>query len=184
MQDRVEDRNIKIADFGFAKKVASEDSLLTKCGTPMYVAPEILNGIPYGRKVDLWSLGVIGYILLVGRFPFTAIHDDELQYQIKKGLYQTKGQHWNEISSGAKGMVSSLLTVQPGNRLSAKQALLFPWMLNSHQALSSHDLCKNLVEFKRLNVKRKLRAAVFSVSTILQITLQDLGLFSDLIFNS
>ena len=133
----------------------------------MYVAPEILCGLNYGRKVDMWSLGVIGYILLTGRFPFSARQTDELKFQVKKGQYNKTSRYWNAISSGAKNLVSSLLVVQPESRLSARQALQFPWMRDTYDALSSHDLCKNLVEFKRLNAKRKLKAAVFSVSTIL-----------------
>jgi len=67
---RDDDKNIKIADFGFAKKVSSSKCLLTQCGTPGYVAPEILHGVPYGTKADMWSLGVITYILLGGYPPF------------------------------------------------------------------------------------------------------------------
>jgi len=61
---KTDDKNIKIADFGFAKKVTGSKCLMTQCGTPGYVAPEILHGVPYGTKSDIWSLGVIIYILL------------------------------------------------------------------------------------------------------------------------
>jgi serine/threonine protein kinase len=65
-----DDSNIKIADFGFAKKCRRPSSLTTQCGTPGYVAPEILEGTPYDTQADMWSLGVIVYILLGGYPPF------------------------------------------------------------------------------------------------------------------
>lgn len=66
LQSEDNDSAIKIADFGFAKKVLTPNSLTTQCGTPGYVAPEILEGVAYDTKSDMWSLGVIIYILLGG----------------------------------------------------------------------------------------------------------------------
>merc|ERR1712238_160378 len=65
-----DDSEVKIADFGFAKKVYKESSLVTQCGTPGYVAPEILEGQKYDQRADMWSVGVILYILLGGYPPF------------------------------------------------------------------------------------------------------------------
>ena len=114
---------------------------------------EILLRNLYGEKVDAWSLGVIGYILLTGQYPFSSKHYGELLYQIKHGKYKTKGRPWNSISPGAKSMVASLLTVRPEFRMSAKQALLSSWILDDYESLSSHDLCKNPAELKKLNAK-------------------------------
>ena len=68
--DHTEAADIKIADFGFAKLIAADKVMATACGTPGYVAPEVLNNEPYTSKVDTWSLGVIIYILLCGFPPF------------------------------------------------------------------------------------------------------------------
>ena len=77
---------MKLADFGFAKKEKSPDSLTTMCGSPSYVAPEILSGIPYGCKVDMWSFGIIVWVMLVGYHPFRGDTDQELQNAIKNGF--------------------------------------------------------------------------------------------------
>mmetsp|Transcript_30832 Transcript_30832/g.72349 ORF Transcript_30832/g.72349 Transcript_30832/m.72349 type:complete len:217 (-) Transcript_30832:137-787(-) len=82
------DTDIKLADFGFAKSCPNDHSLRTQCGTPGYVAPEILEGVAYGTKSDLWSLGVIMYILLGGYPPFTGKDNREMFRKIRKGQYK------------------------------------------------------------------------------------------------
>ena len=77
-----------LTNFGFAKKVTSEECLLTQCGTPGYVAPEILRGVPYGQKADMWSLGVIAYILIGGYPPFIEQNQSKLFRKIKRGSYE------------------------------------------------------------------------------------------------
>lgn len=82
------DSNIKLADFGFAKKCPRPHCLKTQCGTPGYVAPEILEGVPYDTQSDLWSLGVIVYILLGGYPPFIEQNQRELFRKIRKGQFE------------------------------------------------------------------------------------------------
>jgi calcium/calmodulin-dependent protein kinase I len=88
MQSTDSDSNIKIADFGFAKRCPKSNCLTTQCGTPGYVAPEILEGTPYDMKADMWSLGVIVYILLGGYPPFIEQNQRELFRKIRKGQYE------------------------------------------------------------------------------------------------
>lgn len=75
------DANIKIADFGFAKNISELEANEVACGTPGYVAPEILRGDKYGAEVDIWSMGVITYVLLAGYPPF---YDDDQKKLFKK----------------------------------------------------------------------------------------------------
>ena len=77
-----------LTNFGFAKRVTSEECLLTQCGTPGYVAPEILRDVPYGQKADMWSLGVIAYILIGGYPPFIEQNQSKLFRKIKRGSYE------------------------------------------------------------------------------------------------
>ena len=88
-QDESEDAPIKITDFGlskiFADDLAGEVVMKTACGTPGYVAPEVLAQKPYGKAVDVWSIGVISYILLCGYPPFYDENDANLFAQILKG---------------------------------------------------------------------------------------------------
>ena len=83
-----DDSAVKIADFGFAKKVYEKNSLTTQCGTPGYVAPEILEGTPYDERADMWSVGVILYILLGGYPPFIESTQRDLFRKIRKGEYE------------------------------------------------------------------------------------------------
>ena len=82
------DSNIKLADFGFAKKCPQPNSLTTQCGTPGYVAPEILEGTAYDTQADMWSLGVIVYILLGGYPPFVENNQRDLFRKIRRGQYE------------------------------------------------------------------------------------------------
>ena len=161
---RTNDKNIKIADFGFAKKVTSSKCLLTQCGTPGYVAPEILHGVPYGVKADMWSLGVIAYILLGGYPPFIEQNQRELFKKIKRGSYEFHPEYWGQISREAKDLIAGLLTVDPDKRLSAEGALRSPWITGSDEMLAGKDLGVNLDQFRRYNAKRKVRQAVLTVS--------------------
>jgi serine/threonine protein kinase len=154
---------VKIADFGFARKISSEDSLLTLCGTPMYIAPEILSGAPYGTKVDMWSLGVLAYILSTGKFPFNSLNNDELCYDSMRGRFKINTSSWKAVSLGAKDVVTSLLVVTPSARLSAKQVIRLPWFVESDRPLLSST---NNMKFKSKIATQKLRCAVFTVSAL------------------
>ena len=88
----------------------------TQCGTPGYVAPEILKGKKYGTAVDMWSCGVIVYILLGGYPPF---HDDNhaiLYRKIKAADYAFDPQYWDQVSDDAKDLIKKMLVVDPDKR--------------------------------------------------------------------
>lgn len=157
-----DDASIKLADFGFAKK-CTEKKLKTQCGTPGYVAPEILHGTPYDTKADMWSVGVILYILLGGYPPFIENNQRQLFAKIKAGDFEFHPEYWDNVSDEAKNLISSLLTVDPVKRLNATESLMNPWIGVSAEELAGKDLGKNLEEFRRFNGKRKLRAAVHAI---------------------
>jgi calcium/calmodulin-dependent protein kinase (CaM kinase) II/calcium/calmodulin-dependent protein kinase I len=163
LADENNDSNIKIADFGFAKKVFTPNSLTTQCGTPGYVAPEILEGVPYDTKSDMWSLGVIIYILLGGYPPFIEQNQRELFRKIRKGQYEFHDEYWSAVSADAKDLISSLLTVDPNKRLSAEEAKKHKWMVKDGDVLAAQNLDTNLSELKKYNAKRKFKAAVNAV---------------------
>ncbi len=120
------DLEIKIADFGFAKQAKDEHSLSTMCGTPGYVAPEILRKEKYGTKADMWSMGVIVFILLGGYPPFYSDNTRELLRKTKAGKFDFDEEYWGEISDGAKNMIRSLLVTDPAKRASADDILCNP----------------------------------------------------------
>jgi calcium/calmodulin-dependent protein kinase I len=139
------------------------NSLSTQCGTPGYVAPEILEGTKYDTKADMWSLGVIVYILLGGYPPFIEQNQRDLFRKIRKGQYEFHEEYWGQVSGDAKDLISSLLTVSPTRRLSAVDSLRNKWITGDDAKLAGKDLGKNLQEFKRFNAKRKFKGAVKAV---------------------
>jgi len=155
-----DDADIKIADFGLSR-VLNEDSMLkTACGTPGYVAPEVLKGRGYSKPVDMWSVGVITFILLCGFPPF---YDDNVQVlfeQIKAGHYDFHEQYWGKINESAKDLIRKLLVVDPARRLTAVEALQHPW-LTGETANTSH-LPDTLKSMKSFNARRKFKMAVIA----------------------
>uniref|UniRef100_A0A3B3T5N8 Pregnancy up-regulated nonubiquitous CaM kinase n=2 Tax=Paramormyrops kingsleyae TaxID=1676925 RepID=A0A3B3T5N8_9TELE len=121
------DSKIVISDFGLSK-MEDQGVLSTVCGSPGYVAPEILQQKKYGKAVDLWAVGVISYILLCGYPPFYDENDTELYRQIMKGEYEFDSPFWDDISQSAKDFISHLLQVEPEKRLDCDQALQHPWI--------------------------------------------------------
>mmetsp|Transcript_25892 Transcript_25892/g.71290 ORF Transcript_25892/g.71290 Transcript_25892/m.71290 type:complete len:333 (+) Transcript_25892:475-1473(+) len=155
-----DDSEVKIADFGFAKKVFKKNSLTTQCGTPGYVAPEILAGTPYDERADMWSVGVILYILLGGYPPFIESTQRDLFKKIRKGDYEFHEEYWGTVSAEAKELISSLLTVDASKRLTADGALENGWIQGDADKLAKQDLGGNLDKLRVFNGKRKLKAAV------------------------
>ena len=98
-------------------------------GTSYYVAPEVLPPInSYDEKADIWSVGVILYIMLSGQPPFAGKNDQEIVEAVKKGEFSTDGPAWSSISDSAKSLVKSMLAVNPKSRISAKDALSHAWI--------------------------------------------------------
>ena len=98
-------------------------------GTPYYIAPEVLQG-NYTEKCDLWSIGVMLYIMLCGSPPFNG-SDDQIIAKVKKGNWTFRGQAWSTISDEAKDLVTKLMEKNVNERLSAEDALQHPWILQT-----------------------------------------------------
>ena len=100
----------------------------TACGTPGYVAPEVLGHEQYTSQVDLWSIGVIVYILLCGFPPFYGDNDAQMFKRIKAGQYKFLSPYWDPISQDAKDFIRNLLVVDPKKRMTAAEALNHRWL--------------------------------------------------------
>lgn len=115
---------IKIADFGLAVIASSDDpEWYGFAGTPGYLSPEILSYQKYGKSVDLWSCGVILYVLLVGYPPFWNSDQSALYAQIKNGNYGYPSPEWDQIGLRLKKLIDSLLVVEPDKRFNSSQAI-------------------------------------------------------------
>lgn len=128
LKDKGSISEIKLADFGLSKIVSQQVMMQTACGTPGYVAPEVLLAKGYDKEVDMWSIGVITYILLCGFPPF---YNEKLQLlfeQIMKADYDFPEDYWSDISNDAKDFIRKLLVVDPTKRMTGKDALKHRWL--------------------------------------------------------
>jgi len=125
---RDEDAVIKIIDFGLSRHDDMTQGIMnTKVGTPYYVAPEVLNR-EYTKSCDIWSIGVITYILLCGYPPFYGDTDNQIFESVRTARFDFPSPEWDEISDNAKGFISTMLKRIPSNRPSAAEALSHPWI--------------------------------------------------------
>uniref|UniRef100_A0A8C5HAL1 Calcium/calmodulin-dependent protein kinase type 1D-like n=1 Tax=Gouania willdenowi TaxID=441366 RepID=A0A8C5HAL1_GOUWI len=142
-----DESKIMISDFGLSKMEGTGGVMATACGTPGYVAPEVLAQKPYSKAVDCWSIGVIAYILLCGYPPFYDENDSKLFEQILKADYEFDAPYWDDISDSAKDFISCLMEKDPEKRFTCDQALEHPWIAGGTA------LCKNIHE----SVSRQMR---------------------------
>lgn len=159
-----DDTRIKLCDFGFAARLDTSEphKCLTKlCGTPQYVAPEILRRKPYGAAIDMWSCGVVTYILLSGYAPFS--ERPNLNFNICSGNYSFCPDTWGHVSDQGKDFISQLLTLDPAERLTADEALIHPWIAEDGALLEEYDLRENLLNLRQFNVSTKFKAAAQTV---------------------
>jgi calcium/calmodulin-dependent protein kinase I len=136
------------------------------CGTPSYVAPEILKGDPkgYGKEVDLWSIGIILYILLCGFPPFYDEDNSNLFALIQAAKFEFPSPYWDQVSDGAKDLVSKLLVLDPKKRYTTKETLTHPWMADSTVKNLPHlDIRENLRSF---NARRRMKGLIRTVQMI------------------
>ncbi|KAK3086349.1 hypothetical protein FSP39_017249 [Pinctada imbricata] len=139
------DSKIMITDFGLSStRKGPENFMRTTCGTPEYIAPEIIARKPYMCQVDMWAVGVITYILLSGTMPFDDENKTRLYRLILKAKYSYAGEHWKDVSAQAKDFIDKLLVVSPGDRLSAADALKHQWLISNAASSSNKNLHRTI----------------------------------------
>ena len=121
---------IKLADFGLSKLMGPEERLNVPCGTLAYVAPEVLSGNPYGKAVDLWSIGVVCYLMLRGRLPFDSKDKQTLIEKTIEAKYDLTGPCWSKLTNFSKDFLSKVLCKDASERLTCEQALNHSWIKN------------------------------------------------------
>jgi len=141
LRSKRDDVDVRLADFGFAQHVHAPNSLTSQCGTPFFVAPEVINRKPYDQKVDMWSIGVTTYLLLCGDTPFNGKNRQQLFRRISCDEPTFTDDKWGHVSDEAVEFVRKLLTKDPAKRLSAAEALSHRWLLeNNNVAAVAHHV--------------------------------------------
>lgn len=120
------DTEIKIIDFGLSRFEDMQTAMTTRVGTPYYIAPEVLSR-KYDKACDLWSIGVITYILLAGYPPFYGESDQEIFASVRHGYFDFPSPEWDSISTEAKDFITQLLQKDPSARMSASQSIQHRW---------------------------------------------------------
>ncbi|XP_046357232.1 calcium/calmodulin-dependent protein kinase type IV-like [Haliotis rufescens] len=159
---------LKIADFGLSKIIGPEVTMTTVCGTPGYCAPEVLLGRKYTQAIDMWSVGVITYILLCGYEPFSADTDRQMYKRIIKADYKFDCPWWDEVSENAKDLVRKMLHLDPKKRVTAAEALKHPWVMG--KAARMDHMESTFDNIKEFNARRKLKTATEAVMAVARAT--------------
>ena len=131
-------------------------------GTPYYIAPEVIKEV-YDEKCDIWSLGVILYVLLCGYPPFNGDTDVKIMQNVQKGKFVFPKEEWDVISNEAKDLITKMLTYEPSKRISAKDVLLHPWFSHYEEKIKQD---KTVARSAFENMKRFKRNKKFEHATI------------------
>ncbi|CAK9081122.1 unnamed protein product [Durusdinium trenchii] len=171
LEDDSENARIKMIDFGLAHSI-DDFPMTDSCGTLYYAAPEVLRG-NYTERCDMWSLGILTYILLDGRAPFMGRNDRQTYRLILQGEYRFAEERWAHVSANAKDFISKLLQVDPQQRMTAEEATVHPWLATSEGAPSvelDRGILDGLKAFSRSNeVKRAVLSAIAPMASVEQV---------------
>lgn len=122
-----DESHIKLIDFGLAKRVIPNEIMNKPNGTPYYIAPEVLKG-SYTTQCDVWSMGVIMFIMLCGKPPFGGKQNKDIINNVLHGTYSMKSDVWKSVSDDAKDLIAKLLQRSADIRLTAQEAFDHVWI--------------------------------------------------------
>mmetsp|Transcript_12699 Transcript_12699/g.16984 ORF Transcript_12699/g.16984 Transcript_12699/m.16984 type:complete len:186 (-) Transcript_12699:642-1199(-) len=129
-------------------------------------APEILTKVPYDQASDMWSVGVIIYLLLSGDLPFMGRSQRELFRKIVIGTYEFGEEAWGDVSEDAKDLVRGLLVTDPAKRLTATEVMNSKWIMSGAHLLEGNKLMHTSQRLKTFNARMKLRSAMIAVDWV------------------
>ncbi|KAM9307275.1 death-associated protein kinase 2 isoform 1-T2 [Pholidichthys leucotaenia] len=149
--------NIKLIDFGLAHRFIPGEEYRSTSGTPQYIAPEVISCEPLSTAADMWSIGVITYILLSGLSPFQDETDEETLRNILALKYEFTDHYFSMTSSMAKDFIQKLLVKDSSERMTAEESLCHPWIkpITRKQVVNRSRSSINMKNFRRFNARRK-----------------------------
>ena len=148
MTDLTPEADIRLLDFGLSKIIGNEEKCTEPYGTLSFVAPEVLQGKPYDKSVDLWSIGIITFLLLCGYLPFDYKHSErEIARQTIQDPVPFESKIWNKYSPEARTFVEGLLHKRPEKRYSIKEVLEHPWIKKMDKVPNKRRDSKNANKF-------------------------------------
>lgn len=167
LYDKKDSDHMKLIDFGFSKVWEPNTKMCLSCGTLAYVAPEVL-GKSYDSQCDMWSLGVVVFILLVGYMPFSGSEQNQMKH-IKAGTATIKDEKWKTVSKEGSEFVGQLLVVDPSKRMNADQALEHKWMRKRSHMIDKGEhldegIGNSLMEFAQASQFRRACMSVMAWS--------------------
>ncbi|XP_076984280.1 death-associated protein kinase 2 isoform X2 [Tamandua tetradactyla] len=164
--------HIKLIDFGLAHEIEDGVEFKNIFGTPEFVAPEIVNYEPLGLEADMWSIGVITYILLSGASPFLGDTKQETLANITAVSYDFDEEFFSQTSELAKDFIRKLLVKETRRRLTIQEALRHPWIMpvDNQQAMVRRESVVNLENFKKQYVRRRWKLSFSIVSLCNHLT--------------
>ncbi|XP_018597169.2 myosin light chain kinase, smooth muscle isoform X1 [Scleropages formosus] len=155
---------IKLIDFGLARRIENAGSLKVLFGTPEFVAPEVINYEPISYPTDMWSIGVICYILVSGLSPFMGDNDNETLSNVTSATWDFEDEAFDEISDEAKNFISSLLKKDMKARLTCTECLEHPWLKQDTKNMEAKKLSKE--RMKKYILRRKWQKTGHAVRAI------------------
>ncbi|KAF6284563.1 myosin light chain kinase 2 [Rhinolophus ferrumequinum] len=156
---------VKIIDFGLARRYNPNEKLKVNFGTPEFLSPEVVNYDQISDKTDMWSMGVITYMLLSGLSPFLGDDDTETLNNVLSGNWYFDEETFEAVSDEAKDFVSNLIVKDQGARMSAAQCLAHPWLNNlAEKAKRCNRRLKSQILLKKYLMKRRWKRNFIAVS--------------------
>ena len=162
-KNALDELHIKLIDFGASNFFKENEILTLKVGSPYYIAPEVLNK-SYNEKCDIWSAGVVLYVMLTGNFPFVGKTSQKLFESIKTGKYKQTGKEWEAISKEAKDLIGQMLELDTTKRISASVCLKSPFLSIINNQEEVPDLLPSVLSnIYKLNAREKIQQATIAL---------------------
>ncbi|TPX34324.1 hypothetical protein SmJEL517_g02984 [Synchytrium microbalum] len=169
MEDPSIEHNIKVSDFGLATYADACGTMDNVVGTPFYMAPEIVQNLGYTAQCDIWSIGVMTYLLLLGYTPEAEmmLHD-----MIANGKIEYPARLWKGVSPGARNLCECMLKFDPASRITAREVLIHPWIASTLDMTSDSPFSTTVLDLMRsFNAHTRLQRVLLIVRAAVRFRL-------------